>query len=174
MTRTSTPSHRRFNASFCLSACLLLLAFTISGCDRGAHPSKIGKAAPDFTVTDSTRTVHLRDYRGQVVLLNFWATWCPPCVEELPTLEALHHKMPQLTILAVSVDDDPNAYHQFLINHQIDITTVRDAAQKANMLYGTIQFPETYVIDRKGILRRKFIGAQDWTNPEILDYLSKM
>ncbi len=153
---------------------LLTLANCFTGCDRGGHPSKIDGPAPGFTVSDNIRTVHLHDYRGHIVLLNFWATWCAPCIAEIPSLEALHHKMPQITILAISVDDDATAYQQFLFQHQIDLITVRDPAQKANLLYGTVQFPETYVINRKGMIVRKFIGAQDWTSPDILDYLGKL
>lgn len=146
----------------------------LAACDRGSHPSQVGLMAPDFTVADSTRSVHLSDLRGHMVLLNFWASWCPPCVEEMPSLLGLHHRMPSLTILAVSLDEDPDLYHQFLATQHVDLLTVRDAAQKSNALYGTFVFPETYLIDRDGIVRRKFIGAQDWTSPEILNYLRKL
>ena len=151
-------------------AALLLLA----ACDRGSHPSQIGVPAPDFTVTDSTRTVHLASLRGHIVLLNFWATWCAPCREELPSLMAMQQRMPSVTVLAVSLDEDPALYQQFLADNQVDLLTVRDAAQKSNAFYGTFQYPETYVIDRDGIIRRKFIGAQQWTSPEILSYLQKL
>lgn len=77
-------------------------------------------------------------------------------------------------MLAVSIDDDDNAYHQFLKDYHFDVITVRDASKKSNNLYGTFKFPETYVIDRDGIVRRKFIGAVDWNQPEIVDFLSKL
>ena len=160
---------RKFHGIAALAALLLLAA-----CDRGSHPSQIGRPAPDFTVTDSTRTVHLASLRGHLVLLNFWASWCAPCVEEIPSLLALHQRMPSLAILAVSLDEDPALYHQFLAEHHVDLLTVRDAAQKSNALYGTFIFPESYVIDGNGIIRRKFIGAQAWTSPEILSYLRKL
>ncbi len=144
------------------------------GCNSGDHPQDLGKAAPDFTVNDGTRTVHLGDYRGKVVLVNFWATWCAPCIEELPSLEALHQEMPQIAILAISVDDDPEAYTRFLTEHPLNFITVDDPARKVNALYGTFRFPETYVIDRNGRIRRRFISAQDWTNPEIVNYLSHL
>ncbi|MHB1698750.1 MAG: TlpA family protein disulfide reductase [Acidobacteriaceae bacterium] len=175
---------RRFSRSFRSSALALaaapLLAATLvvslglSGCDRGSRPSQIGRPAPDFTVADSTRTVHLAALRGHIVVLNFWATWCPPCVEETPSLVAMQRQMPGITVLAVSLDEDADLYHQFLKDNHVDLLTVRDPAQKSNALYGTFQFPETYVIDRNGIIRRKFIGAQDWTSPEILSYLRKL
>ncbi len=136
----------------------------------------IGNAAPDFTVTDSERTVALKDLRGKVVVLNFWATWCPPCVEEMPSLVRMQRELKDkgVTVLAVSVDDDARQYHQFLDKNKVDLLTVRDPRQQSNELYGTFKFPETYIIDRQGVLRRKFIGAVDWTKPDVVEYLSKL
>ncbi len=157
-----------------LFATLVLALFGAAGCDRGDHPHELGKVAPDFTVSDGMRSVHLADYRGKVVLLNFWATWCAPCIIELPSLEALHQAMPQVVVLAVSVDQDTEAYQRFLTAHPLSLMTVDDPEQRVNALYGTKLFPETYVIDRNGFIRRKFISAQDWTNPEIVNYLSHL
>ncbi|MGA7364486.1 MAG: TlpA disulfide reductase family protein [Candidatus Sulfotelmatobacter sp.] len=133
-------------------------------------------AAPDFTVRDSERTVRLSQFKGQVVVLNFWATWCPPCIEEMPSLVQMQERMKSkgVTVLAVSVDVDESNYRRFLRDHNVNLLTVRDADQKSNELYGTFKFPETYVIDRKGIVRRKFIGAVDWTDPEVIDFLGKL
>ena len=78
------------------------------GCDRGARPANADKVAPDFTVSDGENTIHLANYRGKVVLLNFWWSQCPPCVQETPALEQLHHDRPDLAILAVSIDSDPD------------------------------------------------------------------
>lgn len=152
-----------------------LALFAATGCDRSAKPQQLGTPAPTFTITDGPQTVHLTDYRGRIVILNFWATWCAPCVEELPTLVAMAAKNPQITVLAVSTDDDAEAYTRFLATHPMPgLTTIRDAAQQSNALYGSFRFPETYVIDRNGMLRRKFIGPQVWTSPELADYLGKL
>lgn len=155
---------------------LLGLSLLLTGCYSGSRPPRINSEAPDFIVQDSDRKVELRDYRGKIVVLNFWATWCPPCVEEMPSLVQLQQrfKAKGVTVLAVSVDADGDAYHRFLTDHKIDFLTVRDADQKSNNLYGTFKFPETYIIDRNGIVRRKFIGPVDWNQPEIVDYLSKL
>ncbi len=131
----------------------------------------MGEVAPDFTVSDGATTVHLASYRGQVVLLNFWATWCMPCVAEMPSLLALHHEQPNLVILAVSVDDDPAAYTRFIARHHIDFLTVRNPSESIPRLYHTDMWPETYLIDRTGHIRRKFVGTQDWTSPEIVNGL---
>jgi cytochrome c biogenesis protein CcmG, thiol:disulfide interchange protein DsbE len=133
-------------------------------------------AAPDFTVRDSDRTVTLSNFKGQVVVLNFWATWCPPCIEEMPSLVQMQALMKPkgVTVLAVSVDVDENNYHRFLRDHNVNLLSVRDADQKSNELYGTFKFPETYIVDRKGVVRRKFIGAVDWTDPEVIDFLGRL
>jgi peroxiredoxin len=127
-------------------------------------------------VQDAQNKVTLSQLHGQVVVLNFWATWCAPCVEEVPSLVAMQRRMKDkgVTVLAVSVDVDENAYRQFVKDHNVNLLTVRDPDQKSNALYGTSKFPETYIIDRNGVMRRKFIGAVDWTEPEITDFLSKL
>ncbi len=148
----------------------------LAGCYRGSRPPGVGVTAPDFSVQDSDHTVALHDLRGQVVVLNFWATWCAPCVEEMPSLVQMQQNLKSkgVTVLAVSVDVDQKAYERFIREHKVELLTVRDPDQKSNLLYGTTQFPETYVIDRQGIIRRKFIGAVDWTAPEIMNYLGGM
>jgi cytochrome c biogenesis protein CcmG, thiol:disulfide interchange protein DsbE len=79
-----------------------------------------------------------------------------------------------VVVLAVSIDDDDAAYHKFLKQYGVNMVTVRDEAKKASSLYGTFGWPETYVIDRSGVIRRKFIGPVEWTSPEVTDYLSKL
>lgn len=156
-----------------LAAGLFLGALLLAaGCNRGDHPRQLGTPAPDFSIADGRRTVDLRNYRGKVVVLNFWATWCPPCVEEIPSLDALQRRMPQIVVLGVSTDEDAAAYQEFLKEHPVGFTTVRDGSQTSNTRFGTLRFPESYIIDRNGVIRRKFIGPQEWTTPEILSYLS--
>lgn len=165
------PAKRLRKASVLALALCGLLA---TACDRGYKPAHIGSRAPQFTVSDGTQTVSLANLRGHVVVLNFWATWCVPCIEELPSLEAMQRDLPQVTVVAISSDEDAGAYHQFLRDNHVNFLTVRDPSGRVPRLYGTIKIPETYVIDRRGILRRKFVSAQDWTSPEILDYLGKL
>jgi len=153
-----------------------LLTVLLAGCYSGSRPPHIGSNAPDFTVQDSDRKITLSELRGKVVVLNFWATWCAPCVEELPSLVNLQQKMRNkgITVLAVSVDQDESLYRRFVQDHNVNLLTVRDANQKSNNLYGTFKFPETYIIDRNGVMRRKFIGPVDWATPEVVDFLSKL
>jgi peroxiredoxin len=109
-------------------------------------------------------------------VLNFWATWCAPCTEELPSLMTMqdHLRDKGVVVLGVSIDVDQDAYHRFLRQHGINFLTVRDPDQKVAAMYGTSVWPETYVIDRQGVLRRKVIGGVDWNTPEILQFLSKL
>ena len=153
-----------------------VLLLELTGCYSGSRPAHIGSSAPDFTVQDGDRKVTLSQLRGQVVVLNFWATWCPPCIEETPSLVVMQERLKAkgVTVLAVSVDADESAYRHFLKDHGVNLLTVRDPDQKSSGLYGTFKFPETYVIDRNGVMRRKFIGAVDWTEPEITDFLSRL
>ena len=157
-----------------LSLSLIVPLAFAPGCDRGAHPALTGQAAPDFNLSDGSTSVHLAGYRGRVVLLNFWATWCAPCVQEIPSLLQLHHDRPDLAILAVSIDENPEAYSRFLVRHHVDLTTVRDPDQKAAQLFHTEGWPETYIIDRQGFIRRKVVGPQDWNSPEIRAYLKSL
>jgi thiol-disulfide isomerase/thioredoxin len=162
---------RRIPASLALAALLIL---TTTGCDRGSHPEQLGTRAPMFALNDGEHAVDLNKLHGHVVVLNFWASWCAPCIEELPSLEQLQRDLPQVQIVAVSTDEDAAAYERFLKQHSVSLLTVRDAEQRSNAMYGSFRYPETYVIDKNGMIRRKFIGAQEWTSPEIVSYLKKL
>ena len=155
------------------SSIALFCSVLLVGCN-GPHPPRIGNTAPDFTIKDADRTVSLNQFRGKPVVLNFWASWCQPCIEETPSLIEMQKLVgDKVTVLAVSEDSDDAAYKQFIREHQVDLLTVLDG-QKTNELYGTFKFPETFIIDANGKIVRKFIGATDWTSPDIVDYLKKL
>ena len=156
------------------SSVFLFVLLLLTACNIGSHPPRIGSPAPEFTIADGTQSVSLNQFRGKPVVLNFWATWCPPCVQEMPSLVQLQKDLgDKVTILAVNEDDDDSAYRQFVKDHNVDLLTVRDT-KRNNELYGTFKYPETFVIDKDGKIVRKFIGAQEWTSPEIVDYLRKL
>ena len=152
-------------------AALLALALSLwplPGCNTGnATLGLLGKPAPALNLPSHP----LARLRGRPVVLNFWASWCPPCLQEFPSLEALQRAMPGVTVLAVSFDKDPDVYARFLVLHHITVRTALDASGRSNQAYGTTRPPETYILDRNGVIRRKFIGAQNWTDPEIESYL---
>jgi len=109
------------------------------------------------------------------VVLNFWTSWCAPCVEEMPSLVQFQKRMaPKVAVLAVSTDQSKSEYHKFLVRHQIDLLTVQDAAEKSSRLYGTTGQPETFIIDTGGTIRRKFVGPVDWNSPQIIEYFNKL
>jgi cytochrome c biogenesis protein CcmG/thiol:disulfide interchange protein DsbE len=153
---------------------IILPLALLAACNRGAHPAQLNLPAPDFTVSDGATTVHLAGYRGHPVLLNFWWSQCAPCIEEMPSLLQLHRDMPDLVILAVSIDDDPNAYSSFLTRHHVDFITVRDPSESTPKLFHTEMWPETYAINQNGYIERKFVGAQDWSSPEIRSFLKNL
>ncbi|HEU4415214.1 MAG TPA: TlpA disulfide reductase family protein [Candidatus Angelobacter sp.] len=154
---------------------VLIALLACTGCTDQPRLRMIGSPAPDFTVQDSDHTVALHDLHGKIVVLNFWTTWCEPCIVEMPSLVQLQKQMgSKVTVLAVSTDEDEAAYHNFLRKYHIDFLTVRDPNRKSADLYGTTGQPETFIIDTSGKLRRKFVGAVNWTSPEITDYLQKL
>lgn len=131
---------------------------------------------PNFSFTLNGRPQELRDLRGQVVVLNFWASWCPPCVEEMPSLERLHRRLQGrgVLVLGISVDEDPAAYDTFLRSNNITFPNYRDPEKRISTLYGTFMYPETYIIDRQGRLVRKIIGPLQWDDPQVVEFLTRV
>lgn len=87
---------------------------------------------------------------------------------------ALQHQLPQIQIVAVDSGEDFSQYQSYIVQHHIDLMTVFDQNQTSNALYGSFRFPETYIIDKRGIVRRKMIGAQEFTSPDFINYLKKL
>lgn len=147
------------------------------------HRSKAGRAllvgdrAPDFALPGLDRnTVSLANYRGQVVVLNFWATWCQPCVEEAPSLEKFSAEMQPLgvTVIGVSVDEDVAALQKFVADYRLSFPIARDPGGSLAAHFGTFKFPETYIIDRNGRVAEKIIGAIDWQDPQIVNFVHNL
>jgi peroxiredoxin len=153
-----------------LGICLAVLIVVIGASVRETIV-KVGDRAPDFEVhADNGRTLDLDNYKGRVLVLNFWATWCPPCVEELPSLNAMSKELEGagVVVLGVSVDRNEAAYRQFLRNAQVAFETARDPEGTVSSAYGTYKFPETYIIDKQGVVRQKHINSQNWMDPQMI------
>jgi thiol-disulfide isomerase/thioredoxin len=109
-----------------------------------------------------------------VVVLNFWASWAGGCQEEMPLLQKLHQDEPALAVLAVDVDLSPVLYKRFVQAHHLTLTTVGDPGETAAKLFHSDKWPETYIIDQQGIVRRKLIGSQDWSSAEMREFLKSL
>jgi cytochrome c biogenesis protein CcmG/thiol:disulfide interchange protein DsbE len=152
-------------------AMLVLVLFAMPTYRQG-EASIAGKTAQDFPLEVWGKPGHLTDLKGKVVILNFWATWCPPCIEETPSLNRLQKYVESRNalVLGVSIDEDPAAYEKFLKDYGIAFPTFREPTRKLALDYGTPVFPDTYVIDRHGKILRKFFGPQQWDSPDMLAY----
>ncbi len=138
-----------------------------------ASPTPVaGLPAAASLSTKAGGPTHLSDFKGKVVVLNFWATWCPPCVEEAPALNHLQQRIASRggVIIGISIDDDSAKYEKFLKDFGVPFPTWRDPSAKVMHDYGTIMIPETYIIDRHGRIARKIIGPQRWDSPELTAY----
>jgi cytochrome c biogenesis protein CcmG, thiol:disulfide interchange protein DsbE len=158
----------------------IILVFALPSYRQG-EASIAGSSARDFPLELAGKPTHLSDLRGKVVILNFWASWCPPCVEEAPSLNRLqkHIASRNALILGVAADENPAAFEKFLSEQAIVFPTYRDPATKDQrspiaVSYGTVMIPETYVIDRHGKIARKFIGFQQWDSPDMLAYFDAL
>jgi cytochrome c biogenesis protein CcmG/thiol:disulfide interchange protein DsbE len=169
--RSDSRLKRKLLTVLVLAFIAALLYLFITPDYRQGEASINGTKAPDFPLVLNGKPAHLSDLRGKVVFLNFWATWCPPCIEEADSLVQLQSHIAPLggTVLGVSVDDNPDLYEAFLKEHNITYPNLRDTTKKIPLMYGTVMYPDTYIIDRNGKLVRKIIGAQDWTSPQMLD-----
>jgi len=141
------------------------------------RPVALGDRAPGFSLPSlASGNLSLADFRGKVVVLNFWATWCPPCIAETPSLETFASKMKDrgVVVLGVSVDQDPAALQEFVKQYHLTYAVARDSSRNVPTRYGTYKFPETYIIDRSGYVAEKIIGATNWTDPRIISFVESL
>ena len=134
----------------------------------------LGDVAPDFQLEDTTgKKFSLSDLRGKVVLVNFWATWCPPCRAEMPSMEKLNQAMvgEDFVMLAINVEENARAVvPAFLEKSPHTFSVLYDDQAVVQKLYGVYKFPESFVIRKDGIIDDKVIGAIDWAHPETIAY----
>jgi len=132
----------------------------------------VGDSAPDFKITaDNGRTITASNFGGRLLVLNFWATWCQPCVEEVPSLDEFAKQMAHdgVVVLGVSMDTNPKLYKDFLSRTHVSFMTARDPEAKISTDYGTFKYPESYIIDAKGKVVQKIIGATNWTDGDMVN-----
>ena len=154
-------------------ALLCVMVYRVQGYLR-EYDVQPNDRAPGFSlVNDQGIGVSLDDYEGKVVLLNFWATWCPPCIQEMPSLNATYERFRAdgLVVLGISVDEDADEYSDFLRTAGVTFPTVRDPERTVSTRYGTMKYPESYLISRDRRVLRKYVGPEDWSRPETANYL---
>jgi len=162
--------------SFLILLVILVVAGYVAKTRAVVHTIVLnGDRAPDFRLqTPEGRYFKLSDFRGKVVMIHFWATWCPPCVEELPTLASLYPELDgnDFEMLAVSVDEGgANTVRTFMRQNNLQVPVLLNPDHSVASLYGTYKFPETYVVDRQGVVRYKVIGPRNWMDPETIQIL---
>jgi cytochrome c biogenesis protein CcmG/thiol:disulfide interchange protein DsbE len=138
-----------------------------------SHAPSLGEQVPGFNLKkDTGEPVTISDFRGKILVLNFWASWCAPCLDELPSLNRLSERYADkgVQVVGISVDEDPDAYRNFLTKNRISFLTLRNHTRSVSEQYGTYKLPETYIISRDGRLLNKIIGGTDWTDREMLTY----
>ena len=163
---------------------IVLTLLLLSGCDNSTseQPLQTGssenKVAKNFTLKNvQGEAVSLSQYRGKVVILNFWATWCPPCREEMPSMERLYQKYKgqDLVMLAVNVDDNSKqAVSKFLKRTPYSFPILLDRDSKVQNVYGVFRFPESFIIDRNGVVVTKIVGGRDWMSTAIFKLLDAL
>lgn len=155
---------------------LVLFPLLLTSCGKGPKVAVVGEIAPDFTLLDRKGTTWtLSELRGQVVFVNFWATWCPPCREEMPSMQRLYAKLPKdrFKMVAILNKDDPALADKFAAKFGITIPILNDQENNVGPRYGLTGLPETYIVDKKGVLREKFIGPAPWDSIGVTQMLMK-
>ncbi len=178
---------KEFNYKTAIIVALVFIVFMVgfsmtrnASRDRRPGSARIaeGNMAPDFTLPGlDGKMVRLREKRGKVIFLNIWASWCPPCIEEMPSIQKLHKVFEgeKFEILAVSIDEaGAEAVAPFMKNHGLTFPVLIDPKSSIQYAYGTTGVPESFVIDKNGVLLMKFKGPADWATPDALRYFREL
>ena len=155
-----------------LAGCLALF---ITAC--GEKPvATVGKPAPDFDTLDLDGKVwSLSKLKGKVVFINFWATWCSPCREEMPSMQRLYTKLPKdkFEMIALFNNDKKPAVRNFVSQLELTFPILSDEHNFAGTKYGLTGLPETFIVDKQGVIREKIIGPAKWDSPENVEMLMR-
>lgn len=144
------------------------------------EPVLEGKAAPDFTLPDLQGKMYkLSDYKGKVVFINFWATWCKPCEEEMPSMQAMYGMLKKnfqnFEMLAVSVDSkEADAVESFAGKYGLTFPILHDKKGKIKEIYKTTGVPETFIVDQNGIIAEKVWGPRNWSRQDSINTIMEL
>jgi peroxiredoxin len=139
-----------------------------------AGKPRVGEAPPDFLLPNvDGNLVHLGSFKGKVIFLNFWATWCRPCIQEMPWMESIYQRLKgrEFQMLAVSIDEQgKETVRPFMEKYSLTLPVLLDRDKKISALYGITGIPETFIINKQGVVDLKIIGPQRWTEKKWYDY----
>ena len=139
---------------------------------------RVGQPLADFTLPDMDgNPVQLASLQGRVVFINVWTTWCPPCIEEMPTIQRLYEQLhPKgLEILAINMDAlGRQTVEPFLDRRRLTFPVLLDPESRTERLYGTAGVPESFIVDKAGRLVEKIVGPRDWAHPEIIALFERL
>jgi peroxiredoxin len=159
-----------------IAALVAVLCAVVAG-TLNQHVTEKGDTAPNFKITtDQGRTISRSDFGSKILVLNFWASWCPPCIQEMPSLDEFTRRFADkgVTVLAISVDANEQKYRDLLNRAKPSFLTARDPTAGIAASYGTFMFPETYIIDQNGKVLYKEAAARDWTDPAFVNYFQSL
>ena len=144
----------------------------------GPEPITIGSAVPDIELIDSNHNkIRISELKGSVLFINFWATWCAPCIEELPSIETLFRNFsnnPRFQVITILYKDDTQRALIYMKENGYTFPVYLNPDDSAATLFKITGVPETYIIDKQGILRNKIIGPEQWDSPVILETLNRL
>ncbi|MFP4610778.1 MAG: TlpA family protein disulfide reductase [Thiohalophilus sp.] len=164
---------RPFTALFALS---LLFTTAVQAAQR-PHLIEDPKPAPAFTLKDMDGETHdLKDYRGHVVVVNFWATWCPPCREEMPSMERAWEQLQEhdIAMLAINVGEDEDTIFTFTADYPVSFPILQDRDSAVINEWPVKGLPTTFVLDKQGRIVSRVIGGREWDAPELIDMLIEL
>ncbi|MBE9531507.1 MAG: TlpA family protein disulfide reductase [Proteobacteria bacterium] len=159
-------------AVFVVIAVAVVIGIVVYGGKQGFTPTNAGSSSLDFTLPDlEGKQVNFSEYKGKVIFLNFWATWCEPCKEEMPSMQILYDtfKRRDFVVVAVSVDSGKvGVVKEFVDDHKLTFPVLHDRRGKVKESYKTTGVPETFIIDQNGIIAEKVWGTRNWDDPHAI------
>lgn len=158
---------------------LIAVYFFLTGCDTGGTTQlSIGESFPLTHIkTLEGENVSLSEYRGQALLINFWATWCEPCRDEMPALQRLAERLAAypVAVIGISVDEDVNLVREFNLSHRLEFSGFIDAGgREAERVLALGVFPQTFVLDPSGRVVARYVGKQEWGGQEIVSRMVRL
>ena len=168
-----------FIGLFLLIGAVAYMVSTTSRTSREVvQPVAAGDLAPAFQLEDTNgNQVSLSDLRGKVVLVNFWATWCPPCIEEMPSMDMLNKVMAGYDFVMLAINTEENGRStvaDFLKKTPYNFPILYDDKGVVQKRYGVFKFPESFIVGKDGIVAEKIIGPLDWSSPNTITYLKNL